>query len=289
MSSSYFNYCVDLKKPGSRPGHNYTAVSTGKHETIRIASPELMDRYTIAQELPLFIEAEDYVRSGDYRLEHAERMFGWTTQLSRQNIDAACRMRNMFAANNEGITQEDHLAYEGLCGGYSYSVGQILDSLGIENYKKNIELFTGSRIRHSFTVAHIDSKDAKSKAYLIDQTLLQFLPHDDLRYLQPENNPDKPFQHLAHHFKQSPGSLDLAQEIIRKGYCEATDENIALYLKPFISMAQELLPEERKLTVTESLQEQKNLILGRLSRRTSDGDLQNAYEPATPKVFYGLV
>lgn len=262
--------------PGVAPGKQ----ADGEKSLFRVAVPE------IVEPLPEHaIRAEENLKSKQYTKADAERFLSWITFSSRKALQNKTKIDKML--DKDVPAETEYKAFDRLCGGYSYSACVLLDEVGVPNYKKNTEKFTNGVLKHSFTVAHFKPIDSEPQAYLIDQTIMQFFPHDDLRYLVHSDQPKMPREHIAAQYADKPNSRLLGQEIIRHGYCPLNDKTIKAYLDPIIASAHELTRQQQKNEfIFSEFSEQKAYLENDEHRTTTYNDFGRAPELALPKEYY---
>lgn len=253
----------------------------GVHALFRVAVPEMV--MPSAEQAML---AEENLKSGHYTKADAETFLDWITFASREALRNTLNMDKALGKENVPA-QTDYNAFDRLCGGYSYAACVLLDEVGVPNYKKNTEKFTNKIFQHSFTVAHFTPIDSEPQAYLIDQTIMQFFPHDDLRYLVHNDQPKMPREHIAAQYADKSNARLLAQDIIRQGYCPLNDKTIKAYLEPILASAHALTRQQQKNEfIFSEFSEHKAYLENDEHRATTENDFYRAPDLLLPKEYY---
>lgn len=156
--------------------------------------------------------------------DQAEELLKWTANNTRDNINMSLATRH----SSENVY--DNCSLGGACGFAQFSSLYPLAKMGLKVTVNNTSSFSNSRHAFGTVVIPINQNGTIiNKRYLIDCTYRQFftLPFNVVsRYIS--SHPEIGFV-----VTQSDEEKAFAKELLRKGFVEATDENLEMYLKPF--------------------------------------------------------
>ena len=161
--------------------------------------------------------------------EEIETLLNWIVENARQNIEKYL---------GQDITNED---LAGLC-----LFAQISSLLPLEGKFKETYNYTTDfkyvidELRHSFGTITFPikvNKNIEKKQYLIDVTMRQFFKTimcENPKYKSDGTFVMDPGYFLCTRSRRTKESLELARQLLKKGYIELTDKNLKLYIDSFI-------------------------------------------------------
>lgn len=183
-----------------------------------------------------------------------QTLLDWTVENTRQNIEKYI---------GRDITNDDLM---GLCGFAQTSSLEPLENYFKVTYNSTTDFNTPEMIyvlndlRHAFGTITFPLKTKNGvvdKQYLVDVTFRQFFHRimcENPTYSLTGTYVMDPGFFLCNRMRKTKESVELATQILKKGYIELTDENLKMYIDSFIyssiyRISQDYLHEMRKLDI----------------------------------------
>ena len=188
-----------------------------------------------------------------------EILLDWTVENTRQNLEKHIEKYT----GKKSIIENDLF---GLCG-----FGQTSSLLPFENifkvtYNSTLDFNTSKieyvtkELRHAFGTVEFPLKTkngVEKKQYLIDTTFRQFFKKIMCEITEYESDGTyvvDPGYFLCNKIRRTKESINLATQLLKKGYIELTDENLKLYIDSFMYSSiyrtnQFLLHDMKKLDI----------------------------------------
>ena len=161
--------------------------------------------------------------------EEIKVLLDWTVENTRQNIEKYTR----------NDIKDDDLS--GLCGFGRTSSLLPFERIFKETYNSTTDFkYVDEELKHAFGTITFPVKTntgIKEKQYLVDTTFRQFFKKimcENPTYKLDGTFEMDPGYYLCNKARRTKKSINLATQLLKKGYIELTDENLKLYIDSFM-------------------------------------------------------
>jgi hypothetical protein len=225
------------------------------------------------------IAAEKRVLSGQYTQKDAECLLSYSHAQTYAHV-LTTRPRAIVEDVTNGPlakSAEHFFTYDGLCAVMSFSTSELFDSMHIENYRKDMGDITNEICGHVVDIVHFKSGDFE-QSYLVDNTLIQFFPHDTSRgYDARKKNA------TGRSFNAYQETRALASVIIAQGWTPLDDRTIYQYCFPFRETATHF-----ECDCQVAISDQKKALFSKAHCFISPKEIAISPEYKIPSEFYAL-